>query len=162
MAAKIEGLRKIYVASSWRNIAQPGVVAALRKMGHLVYDFRNPTEGDNGFHWSEIDVGWKSWNAARYVNALNHPIAEAGFKSDFDAMKWADTFVLVQSCGRSAHLETGWAVGAGKETIMLLGPDIEPELMVKMCDHICIGLGSVLGLFELFERTHDADVIKIG
>ncbi len=30
--------RKIYVASSWRNPAQPEVVSALRSAGHLVYD----------------------------------------------------------------------------------------------------------------------------
>ena len=143
------GKRKVYVASSWRNIVQPGVVTAIRKMGHEVYDFRNPAEGDNGFHWSEIDEGWQQWDADRYVAALDHPIAVAGFNSDLSAMKWADTFVLVQPCGRSAHLEMGWAVGAGKQTVMLLGPDIEPELMVKMCDHVCVGLGALLDLFEM-------------
>ncbi len=146
---RLVGRRKVYVASSWRNLAQPGVVVAIRKMGHEVYDFKNPVEGDNGFHWSEIDGGWQSWDAKTYLKALEHPIAESGFKSDFDAMQWADTFVLVQPCGRSAHLEMGWAVGAGKATIMMLGPDIEPELMVKMCDQVCVGLGSVLELFEL-------------
>lgn len=64
-------------------------------------------------------------------------------------MHWADTFVLVLPCGRSAHLEMGWAVGAGKATIMLLGPYTEPELMAKMCDHICPNLGQMLELFEL-------------
>ena len=149
---RLQGRRKIYVASSWRNIAQPGVVVALRKMGHEVYDFRNPVEGDHGFHWREIDELWKIWDADQYIKALSHPIAEAGFQSDFAAMKWADTFVLVQPCGRSAHLELGWAVGQGKPSIMLLGPDIEPELMVKMCDHICNGLGELLDLFELYEE----------
>lgn len=147
--SKLPGKRKIYVASSWRNIAQPGVVQALRTMGHDVYDFRNPKPGNNGFHWSEIDQDWQSWSGQQYVNALEHPIANEGFKLDFDAMEWADTFVLVQPCGRSAHLEMGWAVGKGKATIMLLGPDIEPELMVKMCDKICIGLGSLLDMFEM-------------
>ena len=137
----------------------------LRKLGHEVYDFKNPAEGDKGFHWSEIDGGWQSWDGKRYKEALNHPVAERGFKSDFDAMEWADTFVLVQPCGRSAHLEMGWACGFAyavremmtleymsedKKTIMLLGPDIEPELMVKMCDHICIGAGELLELFEDF------------
>ena len=35
---------KIYVASSWRNPYQPEVVAALKKAGHEVYDFRNPKD----------------------------------------------------------------------------------------------------------------------
>lgn len=145
---RLPGRRRVYVASSWRNIAQPGIVAALRKMGHEVYDFKHPATGNDGFHWSEIDGGWQSWTAERYIAALRHPVAEAGFKRDVDAMKWADTFVLVQPCGRSAHLEMGWAVGAGKATIMLMGPDIEPELMAKLCDHVCPNLGQMLELFE--------------
>jgi len=149
----LDGRRKVYVASSWRNIAQPRVVNAIRSEGHEVYDFRNPKEGDNGFDWSEIDHAWKLWNGPQYIDALDHPIAEAGFRSDFDAMQWADTFVLVQPCGRSAHLEMGWAVGQGKATITLLSADIEPELMVKLCDHVCYGLGAVLELLELRENA---------
>ena len=37
-------MSRIYVASSWRNKYQPEVVAALRKAGHGVYDFRNPED----------------------------------------------------------------------------------------------------------------------
>lgn len=150
----LEGRRKVYVASSWRNIAQPAVVEAIRSMGHEVYDFRHPKPDDQGFSWGDIASEWQGWNAKEYVNALDHPIAVAGFNSDFDAMRWADTFVLVQPCGRSAHLEMGWAVGQGKATIMLLGPDIEPELMVKMCDHICIGMGELLELFDMPAKAH--------
>jgi hypothetical protein len=154
----LKGMRKIYVASSWRNLAQPAVVTALRCMGHEVYDFRNPRAGDNGFHWSEIDEGWQSWDGERYIQALQHPIAVAGFRSDFEAMRWADTFVLVQPCGRSAHLELGWACGQGKTTIMLLGLGIiEPELMAKMCDHIVCGLGGLLELFELALTTSEEE-----
>ncbi|KKN24633.1 hypothetical protein LCGC14_0893170, partial [marine sediment metagenome] len=76
---------KIYVASSWRNDHQPGVVHDLREAGHEVYDFRNPREGDNGFHWSDIDPGWETWSPARYRECLEHPIAKAGFQSDMDA-----------------------------------------------------------------------------
>ncbi len=43
-------MAKIYVASSWRNKYQPEVVAALRKAGHKVYDFRNPKDNPGGFH----------------------------------------------------------------------------------------------------------------
>ena len=144
----LTGKRKVYVASSWRNFVQPSVVAAIRKMGHEVYDFKKPSEGDDGFHWSEIDGGWKTWTGKKYIEALNHPIAEACFRENLNAMKWADTFVLVRPCGRSAHLEAGWAAGAGKATIMMLGQDFEPELMAKLCDHICTDLGQVLELFE--------------
>ena len=48
-------------------------------------------------------------------------------------MEWADAFVLLMPCGRSAHLEAGWAIGAGKPTAILLSAG-EPELMYKMAD----------------------------
>lgn len=134
--------RKIYVASSWRNTTQPEVVKALQLDGHMVYDFKNPRPGNNGFGWRQIDPNWENWDVETYRNALDHPIAKAGFASDFNAMKWADTFVLVLPCGRSAHLELGWACGQGKQTLVLLDK-MEPELMVKMCDHLCASLNEV-------------------
>jgi len=135
--------RRIYVASSWRNKYQQAVVLALKAAGHEVYDFKNPAPGNTGFSWSEIDEDWQRWTTEQYLSALDHPIADQGFNLDFDAMIWADTFVLVLPCGRSAHLELGWACGKGKETLILLDK-MEPELMVKMVDHICLDLDEVL------------------
>lgn len=132
--------RKIYVASSWRNVMQAYVVKALMSDGHQVYDFKNPRPDDKGFAWSSIDPNWEKWSADQYIQALDHPIAKAGFASDFNAMKWADTFLLVLPCGRSAHLELGWACGQGKQTLVLTRDGEEPELMAKMCDHICASL----------------------
>ncbi len=120
----------IYVASSWRNDFQPFIVLLLREAGFNVYDFKE----DGGFGWSSIDRNWQGWTNEEYIKALDHPLAKAGFKLDFDAMQWADTFVLVQPCGRSAHLELGWAIGAGKKTAIFLRNEIEPELMAKMAD----------------------------
>ncbi len=136
--------RKIYVASSWRNPHQEGVVKALRKSGHTVYDFKNPRPGNKGFAWSEIDPNWMGLKAADYVKLLDHPVAKAGYASDMNAMKWADTFVLVLPCGRSAHLELGWACGQGKQTLILTADGQEPELMAKMCDRICVSLQEVI------------------
>lgn len=130
--------RRIYVASSWRNAVQPSVVAALRECGHDVYDFRHPNPGDDGFHLSEIDPNYRAWSAREYRTALAHPLSDSGFKSDFDAMRWADTGVLVLPCGRSAHLEAGYFVGAGKPLYILLADENEPELMYKMATAIHI------------------------
>ena len=129
-------MSKIYVASSWRNTDQPEVVKRLRELGHEVYDFKNPREGDNGFHWSDIDPDWQNWTPEKLRECLSNPIAEKGYKSDFDAMVWADIVIGVMPFGRSASLELGWAAGNGKKTILLLH-DGEPELMIKMVDHIC-------------------------
>ena len=131
-----KGVMKVYVASSWRNEFQQEVVQRLRDNSHEVYDFRNPTEGDNGFHWSEIDKYWESWQPYEYVKHLNHPIAEAGFKKDFDAMKWADVCVLVLPCGRSAHTEAGWMKGVGKRVYVFMPIHQEPELMYKIYDGV--------------------------
>lgn len=139
-----EAMNRIYVASSWRNDQQPGVVDRLREEGHEVYDFRHPRPGDDGFRWSEIDCAWEHWVPQQYRAALSHPIAEEGYKSDFDAMGWADTCVLVLPCGRSAHLEAGWFAGSGRRVLILLDESPEPELMYKMADSICLDLDEIV------------------
>lgn len=138
---------KIYVASSWRNEFQPMVVEVLRSMGHEVYDFRNPEEGNFGFAWSEIDEDWEQWTAEEYVEAMKHPVAEIGFKYDFDAMKWADCCVMVLPCGRSANTEAGWMKGAGKQVYVLQLLQQEPELMYKIHDGILTSVHQLQYLF---------------
>lgn len=145
--------RNVYVASSWRNNMQPAVVQILRAAGMEVYDFKNP-ENKSGFHWSEVDPlyvpGSEEMEPKRYLDALQHPRAKEGFESDFMAMQRADTFVLVLPCGRSAHLELGWATAReDKETFILLdgqnGGTVVPELMYKMVDHIALNVMDLLG-----------------
>lgn len=136
---------RIYVASSWRNERQPEVVIALRGAGHDVYDFRNPGPGSHGFAWSDIDPEWQSWSPETFREALEHPVAIDGFSEDATAMVWADACVLVMPCGRSAHLEAGWFLGAGKPTYILLA-DGEPELMYALArGRLCLDLAEVIG-----------------
>lgn len=134
---------RIYVASSWRNYLQPIVVTELRMAGHQVYDFKNPSETDKGFSWSEIDPNWQDWSNEEYITALQHPIAQKGFDSDFNAMKRADVCVLVMPCGRSAHVEAGWMQGAGKPTIVLIPSEAEPELMYKIFENVCTSIAQL-------------------
>jgi hypothetical protein len=141
-------MSKVYVASSWRNQTQPGVVERLRGEGHLVYDFKHPTSGNNGFHWSEIDPDWQAWSPEQYREALSHPVAKNGFATDLQAMFWSDVFVGVMPFGRSASIEMGWAAGKGKHTILLLA-DGEPELMVKVFDVICCTLDEVVTALDV-------------
>ena len=122
----------IYVASSWRNAYQPGVVEVLRKAGHEVYDFKRPQPGDDGFHWSEIDGGWKNWTLAEYAKALDHPIAARGFASDMAALSKADLVVLVLPSGRSASWEYGYWCGMTRLQGVVHSPEsVEPELMYR-------------------------------
>ncbi|AGN38684.1 nucleoside deoxyribosyltransferase [Rhizobium phage RR1-B] len=135
-------MSRIYVASSWRNPHQPSIVSVLRNDGHDVYDFRNPPHS-TGFAWSQIGLPLPC-KAVDYRNALlTNPRAAQGFNSDFAAMRWADTCVLVLPCGRSAHLELGWMAGAGKRTLILTHDGEEPELMALLADTICISVDEV-------------------
>lgn len=124
---------KIYVASSWRNLYQPIAVRALREAGFNVYDFRNP-DPLAGFSWAELDPGWQTWTVAEFAAALEHPRAQEGFRSDMNALMAADAVVLVRPCGASAHLEAGYAVGAGKPLLVWqpFSARCEPELMYLM------------------------------
>ena len=150
----------VYVASSWRNPLQIAVCSVLQSAGIDHYDFRNPGPGQHGFAWNE--VGMPSYSRERnsvvpvgeYLKGLEHPRAVEGFNLDMAAMEKADTFVMVLPCGRSAHLELGWAVGAGKRTAILLAPEFEqgmgpmlviPELMYKMVDYMTESLFDLLG-----------------
>ena len=148
----------VYVASSWRNLMQQGVVYALRAAGIDCYDFRNPAPGDHGFSWR--DIGGAPTGDEReeplpkgadlvpvdtYLTMIEHPVAIDGYQADFAAMEKADAFVLVLPCGRSAHLELGWAVGQGKRTAILLEDPAEPELMYRMVDHLAPTLIDLLG-----------------
>ncbi len=144
---------KIYVASSWRNAYQPTVVEALRKEGHEVYDFRKPNgEPGSGFSWSDVDKelrpeakegDWQNWTVDEYFDALEHPVSRDGFDRDMTALQNCDACVLVLPCGRSAHLELGWAIGNGKPSIILMRDTMEPELMYRM-SRICKTLDDVV------------------
>ena len=135
---------KVYVASSFRNERQPAVVERLRFAGHEVYDPVHPdVEGPGapsraGAGWKQAGPDWWTWTPDQYLAALRHPLAVEGFAANWSAMQWADRVVLVMPCGRSAHLEAGYAVGAGKPLAILLEPHSspEPDLMHKMASLI--------------------------
>lgn len=135
----------VYVASSWRNKYQPDVVTFIEEAGHQVYDFRNPPNG-TGFGWRQLDPNWESWTTQEYIAALQHPVAKAGFRSDFDAMMWADACVLVLPAGRSASIEAGWCRGAGKRLFVYQPEPCEPELMYLMANAVVGDLTSLVAL----------------
>jgi hypothetical protein len=138
---------KIYVASSWRNNVQPYVVKVLREAGYEVYDFKNPPQRA-GFGWEQIGHNWQNWSMEQFRAALKHPLAEAGFKSDFEAMQDADVCVMVMPCGRSAHTEAGWMAGAGKQVFAYIYEMAEPELMYKVFDGIATDKRELLDLLK--------------
>ena len=144
--------RRIYVASSWRNPGQPAIVDALRAAGHEVYDFRNPAPGQKGFAWrdcggqaAEDGPGTGAKTIPAYLEAIRSQRASEGFAFDKSALEWCDTCILVLPCGRSAHLELGYAAGQGKDTYVLLHEDkFEPELMYLLNTDIATTIGQII------------------
>ena len=128
-------------------MVQPNVVRVLIKAGHEVYDFRNPNKKEPGFHWSDIDSDWEQWSSEKLIDGLEHPLATKGFMTDMEGLDWADAVVMVMPCGRSSHLELGYAVGNRKKTIILLSQS-EPELMYKMADYLVTDIDQMLIALE--------------
>ncbi len=139
-------IRRVYVASSWRNEFQPVVVERLRVEGFEVYDFK---DAGARFHWRDIDSEWESWTPEQMEAALQNPIAEHAYSVDFSHLEWCDAAVYVQPCGVSASLELGWAAGSGRKAIALVRHG-EPELMLKMAD-LATDLDQVVEML----RRHD-------
>jgi hypothetical protein len=141
--------RRIYVASSWRNKQQPAVVEALCDAGHEVYDFRNPVPEKIGFAWSMLDPDFQHWDLRTYVHNLHKPLAGEHFKLDADALDWCDTCVLVLPCGRSAHLELGYAIGQGKRSIIMLSTDqFTAELMYLLAGEFVTDIAELLAALQ--------------
>lgn len=134
----------IYAATSWRNPHHRTVVDAMRSAGHRVYDSGEPTPGGSGFSRPEIDPLRASWPPDQYRRALDHELAQRGFANDSDALMACDVCVFIAPAGRSAALEVGYAVGAGKYTAALIYPGQEPDLMFSMCDSILVSLDELL------------------
>ena len=86
---------------------------------------------------------WRNWTVKQYREGLDAPWSETQFRSDLDALKWADACVLVLPCGRSAHTEAGWMSGSGKKTVVYIPEMQEAELMYKLFDLVADDLDEV-------------------
>jgi len=139
----------IYVASSWRNPHQPGVVQALTDSGHDVYDFRNP---EFAFHWEDVGIEYEQWTFEEFETALDHPLSVDAYQRDHDAMRLADVGIMVMPCGASSHLEIGYFVGAGKPCAIFMSKG-RPELMYKEVDLLTDDFDTIQDwLCELVDR----------
>lgn len=149
--------RNVYVASSWRNTRHPSVVVALRDAGHRVYDYRNPEHRG----WSESNRWWEQpgCRAVSFPTVVGDvPQRQLAFRTDMEALRAADTVVLVLDSGKSAHLEAGFAAGAGKLLFVLGDVEQHPELMYGMATACMVHTAEVLDLLARWDpvaRTFD-------
>ena len=111
---------KVYIATSWKNTHTDDVVKALQRAGHFVYDFRVM-----GFKWMTSEA----IPAERHQHHLGRHDAKNAYKLDKQMLEECDAVVMVLPCGRSAHLELGWAIGMHKKAIIYMPEPEHLELM---------------------------------
>jgi nucleoside 2-deoxyribosyltransferase len=130
------------------------VVATLRAAGHEVHDYKDTASGGGGASTPDMEnFAQLRFEPAQFRALLDqHPLARTLFDKDMNALRGCDACVMVLPCGRSAHLELGYAVGAGKRTIALLQGECEPDLMYKMVDRLCVSLDEVLQTLREWEK----------
>ena len=109
---------KIYLASSWRN--KDAVLVMAKKLqleGHVVDAFCDEIRRIS-FNWDELlDIMTREGNDLATLDAkemMGHWRVRAAFEEDKKYLDWADAIIMLMPCGRSAHLEAGYAAGSGK------------------------------------------------
>lgn len=129
-------MRRIYIASSWKNATNVRKLATmLEEEGHQVYDFT-----DEKKHFSFNLNALTNRAEIEYINFLK-TISESkmAFEVDKEGLDWCDTVIMLHPCGRSSHLELGYAIGKGKRGYIFGDlPKGEYDCMyhfVKSCFH---------------------------
>ena len=143
---------KVYLVGSLRNPKIPSIANKIRELGYEVFD-------DWISPGPETDDKWQEYEKTRgrsYKEALAGDHARNVFKFDLKHLENADIVIMVIPCGKSGHLELGWAIGQGKKGYVLF--DEEPErydIMYAFCtdiffslDDLCSGLAA--------DRSHEA------
>lgn len=106
----------IYVGGALANPEIVRITKLLMDNGHEVFsEWYTPGK--------DADVLWRDYELALgfdYREALNRPAAQQVFNFDKRNIDASDTFVMVMPCGKSAHLELGYAIGSGKTGIIYL------------------------------------------
>jgi nucleoside 2-deoxyribosyltransferase len=107
---------KIYIASSWKNNVEAiNLADILRADGHEVDCFCDTSTGRYVFHFSEVGP----LDEIDAIGFLQDSRAQRAYREDKKHIDWADAVVMLHPCGKSSHLEAGYAVGAGKKLFML-------------------------------------------
>lgn len=129
---------RIYIATSWKNEKLANTVAsALRLDGHDVDCFCDPSSGRFIFHWRELFGCEEDRMKFDAVSFLNDDRVRRAFTEDRGWIDWSDAVVMIHPCGKSAHLEAGYAKGKGKK-LFLWGafPKGEFDVMYGFADAI--------------------------
>ncbi|MHB8118656.1 MAG: hypothetical protein ACYDHX_08025 [Methanothrix sp.] len=137
---------KVYLASSWKNKAEVDRVAEeLRRFGLEVDNFSDPSSGRFVFSWKDLPAEiLENLNAKTF---LRDGRTQKAFQEDKDGIDWADVVLMIMPCGRSSHLELGYAKGKGKKAIIYYPNDYilgEFETMYGFADLVTNSLNDII------------------
>ncbi len=110
---------KIYLASSWKNQKVILKLAEQLELEGFEVDAFCRDGKRYVFHWSELvdnETDLQNYDA---INFLSDPRTKRAFNEDKKWLDWANMVVMVMPCGRSSHMEAGYAVGSGKRLFIL-------------------------------------------
>jgi len=115
----------IYLASSWKNKEAVLEMAEMLKYeGHTVDAFCDE-ENRVSFNWSELldimDREGKDITELDAKDMMSHWRVREAFQEDKKYLDWSDAVIMLMPCGRSAHLEAGYAAGCGKKLYIIGG-----------------------------------------
>jgi hypothetical protein len=110
---------KIYIASSWKNQSIVLRLAeTLEREGFEVDAFCRSTDKRYSFHWSELVDGEKDLLRYDALSFLEDSRVQRAFREDKRWLDWSNCVIMVMPCGRSSHLEGGYAKGQGKRLFL--------------------------------------------
>ena len=108
--------KNIYIGGALANPDIVRLTKVLLDAGHVAFsEWYTPGK--------EADVLWRDYELALgfdYRAALARPAAKNTFNFDRSHIDLCDVFIMVLPCGKSAHLELGYAIGKGKTGIIYM------------------------------------------
>jgi len=121
---------KIYIASSWKNKTWViDLAEELEKLGFEVDAFCRSSDKRYAFHWSELVDNEDDLKYYDAIEMLADGRTKRAYREDKKWLDWANVVVMLMPCGRSSHLEAGYAVGQGKR-LYIYGEFIKGEFDV--------------------------------
>lgn len=150
---------KIYLASSWKNKeAVLEMASLLREEGHTVDAFCEENRVVS-FNWSELFAAMdtEGVDITEYdaMDMMDHWMVQDAFMYDKQQLDLCDAVIMMLPCGRSSHMEAGYAVGMGKK-LYIVGGFEKGEFDVMY--GFATGMYDYGGLHEMLLELRAADM----
>ena len=130
----------IYIIGSLRNPAVPAITKRLMDNNLQVFSewYGAGERADDHFREYHQSLG------RSYLEALKTDAAKTIFEFDKKHIDLADTVILINPCGRSGHVEFGYAAGCKKICLYLLDDPDRWDLMLQFATKIYTNLDDII------------------